>query len=101
MKSIIRTVLCHILNAAITAGVIILFIGLYYAVFKAGIPYQDPTPELQIRYEVNYRIGGLLTESGFAVTICGGVLRLLVGLLWKKSNINDILHDVNTTRPRF
>ena len=30
------------LNAILLAGIIILFIGVYYCVIKAGIPYQDP-----------------------------------------------------------
>ncbi len=42
------------LNAAILAGIIILFTGIYYCVIKAGIPYQDPPLELQHKNGTNY-----------------------------------------------
>lgn len=82
MKGKIRNILCQIINAVIIAGLIILFIGLYYCVIKAGIPYQDPPLELQIQYEVNTRIGDILMGKGFVIAICGGVIRLLFGLIW-------------------
>lgn len=82
MKGKIRNILCQIINAVIIAGLIILFIGLYYCVIKAGIPYQDPPLELQIQYEVNARIGDILMGNGFVIAICGGVIRLLFGLIW-------------------
>ena len=85
MKEKIRNILCQIINAVIIAGLIILFIGLYYCVIKAGIPYQDPPLELQIQYEVNARIGDILMGKGFVMAICGGVIRLLFGLIWKVS----------------
>lgn len=37
------------INAIFLAGIIILFIGVYYWIIKAGIPYQDPPLELQIQ----------------------------------------------------
>ncbi|MDE6015113.1 MAG: hypothetical protein K2H41_05405 [Acetatifactor sp.] len=83
MKEKIRNILCQIINAVIIAGLIVLFIGLYYCVIKAGIPYQDPPLELQIQYEVNMRIGDILTGNGFVIAICGGIIRLLFGLLSK------------------
>lgn len=89
MKEIIRNILCQIINAVIIAGLIILFIGLYYCVIKAGIPYQDPPLELQIQYEVNTRIGDILMGNGFMIAVCGGVIRLLVGLIWKKSSCKN------------
>lgn len=35
----------------IVIGFIILVIGIYYVVVKAGIPYQDPTEYLLLKYE--------------------------------------------------
>ena len=84
MKEKIRKALCLITNSAILAGGIVLLIGLYYAIIKAGIPYQDPPLELQIRYEVNARIGDILTESGFIIAVFGGVCRLALGVVWRK-----------------
>lgn len=83
MKEKTRSILCQLINSVIFAGVIILFIGLYYYMIKAGIPYQDPPLELQIQYAVNMRIGEILTGSGFVIAVCGGVSRLLLRLIMK------------------
>ncbi len=72
------------LNAILLAGIIILFIGVYYCVIKAGIPYQDPPLELQIQYAINTGIGEILVKDGFRVFICGGIARLLFKLVLKK-----------------
>ena len=72
------------LNAAILAGIIILFTGLYYCVIKAGIPYQDPPLELQIQYAINMGIGGILVKEGFLISICGGIARWLFKLVLRK-----------------
>lgn len=69
-----------IFNAITLAGVIVLFMGLFYVVVKAGIPYQDPPLELQIKYAVNMGIGEELTKVGFWITLLGGVARILMGL---------------------
>lgn len=72
-KKVINTILIFSI-ALIIVGIIILVIGFYYSVFKAGIPYQDPTPELQIQYEINYNIGNILTKIGTLTTVCSGGL---------------------------
>ena len=64
------------------AGVI--FIGLCYVVVKAGIPYQDPPLELQIKYAVNMGIGEELTRDGFWIVVFGGVVRVVIGLIFRK-----------------
>ena len=78
----------HYLNFAISsiilAGIILLVIGLYYSMIKAGITYQDPPLELQIQYAINMGIGEILSKNGFLIAICGGVIRLLLGLIWRK-----------------
>lgn len=76
--------LCQAINATVLAGVIILFIGIYYCAIKAGIPYQDPPLELQIQYAVNMGIGKILVKDGFLISICGGIARILFKLAWKK-----------------
>ncbi len=71
-------------NAILLAGIIILFIGVYYCVIKAGIPYQDPPLELQIQYAINMGIGEILVRDGFLISICGGITRLIFKLVVKK-----------------
>ena len=70
-----------LLNSLILAGVILLFIGSYYWMIKAGIPYQDPTLEMQIQYTIDLRIGEILMRNGFRIAICGGIIRLIFGLI--------------------
>ncbi len=84
MKGKSRYVLCTIINSVIIAGIIIFFIGVYYSMIKAGIPYQDPPLDLRIQYEINAGIGDVLTGSGFKVAVCGGIVQFVLNLLWKK-----------------
>ena len=79
-----ENILCQTLNSVIMAGIIVLFIGLYYSVIKAGIPYQDPPLEIQIKYAVNMGIGETLIERGFVIAVCGGIIRLILALILKK-----------------
>ena len=72
------------INAILLAGIIILLIGIYYCVIKAGIPYQDPPLELQIQYAINTEIGNTLIKEGFLISICGGIARWLLKLILKK-----------------
>ena len=84
MKEKIRHYLYLAINSVILAGIILLVIGLYYSMIKAGIPYQDPPIELQIQYAVYVEIGEILQKNGFLIAICGGIIRLLLALIWKK-----------------
>jgi type IV secretory pathway TrbD component len=84
MKEKVRYILFPIINAFIIAGIIIWFIGLYYFMIKAGIPYQDPPLELRIQYEVDARIGNILMGSGFSIAVFSGVIRFVLHLIWKK-----------------
>lgn len=84
VKEKMRNYLCQMLNAAIIAGIILLFIGLYYSIIKAGIPYQDPPLDLWIQYEVDARIGDILIGNGFKIAICGSIIRVVLNLIWKK-----------------
>jgi hypothetical protein len=79
-------VLKWILFSVILAEVIILEVGLYYAVIKAGIPYQDPTTELQFRYTVNMGIGETLIKIGAVMFSVGTLFRIVVGLISRKQD---------------
>ena len=65
------------------AGLIIFIIGLYYIVIKAGIPYQDPPLELQIKYAIHMEIGEILVRDGFLLLLSAGLLRLVLWLLYR------------------
>lgn len=89
MKEKVRNILCSIINAVIIAGMIILFIGVYYFMIKAGIPYQDPPLDLQIQYEVNARIGNVLMKAGFKITLFSSIIRFILNLIEKRESKNQ------------
>lgn len=74
----------QIVNAVLLAGVIIFFIGVYYCVIKAGIPYQDAPPELQMQYAVHMEIGETLVKNGFLIFAGAGIIRLSARLILKR-----------------
>lgn len=78
--------LCHAASAVALAGIIIFFIGLYYCMFKAGIPYQDPPLELQKQYAVYMGIEEILVHDGVLLFLGGGIFRLLLQLALKRRN---------------
>ena len=70
------------------AGLIMQLIGLYYLVIKAGIPYQDPPPELQLRYAIHMGIGELLFRDGLLLFAAGLSVWLLLGIKQAKAARN-------------
>ncbi len=79
-------VLKKIFSSLIISGAVILLIGLYYMMIKAGIPYQDPTTEMQIQYEINMGIGNILSLTGFCMTVIAVIIRVVLGVVSKKKN---------------
>lgn len=71
-------------SSLIISGAIILLIGLYYLIIKAGIPYQDPTTEMQIQYAVNMGIGNVLSLTGVCMTVLATVIRIILGVIGRK-----------------
>lgn len=85
MNTKINSGLYQVVNAVILSGIILMFLGTYYCVIKAGIPYQDPPLELQIQYIVNMKIGETLLKNGLLMILCSGSVRLV--LVWKTKNM--------------
>ena len=77
-------ILKRLFTSILVAGVLVLGAGLYYMVIKAGIPYQDPTPEIQLQYAINMGIGEVLTMMGLCTTVAGSICRIVVGILSRK-----------------
>ena len=70
-------------NGLIIAGIIILGVSLYYLIIKAGIPYQDPTEELRIKYAVNMGIGDELFKVGLITLVIGALSRISLAIVGK------------------
>ena len=54
-------------------GLLVVLIGFVYDVLFAGIPYPDPTPELQSKWEYHKVVAGNIYMSG-GVTFLLGIL---------------------------
>ena len=65
MKRFIKIAVVPVLGTAL-----VLF-GLLYDLILAGIPYQDPTPELQFRWEFHKFVAGLFLKTGGVAILLG------------------------------
>lgn len=74
------------------AGVIIFLIGCYYAILEAGLPYQDPTLEMQIEYAINMGIGKVLIRCGGLTFLVGLLFRIILSIINKSSSDKDNMH---------
>lgn len=63
----------YILLAIIAAGIVMLAVGIYYSVIVAGLPYQDPTPEMLEKWNMAHRTGTLWQCIGAATALIGAV----------------------------
>jgi len=69
MKRLIQSI------AAPVIGILILMSGFAYDVLFAGIPYQDPTPALQARYDFHSSVAGWFYKAG-GITFLAGLLAI-------------------------
>jgi hypothetical protein len=68
-------------------GLLIVLAGFAYDVLFAGIPYQDPSPELQARYDFHSSIAGLFYKTGGIVLLVGIVV---IPIIWKKTKRKSV-----------
>jgi hypothetical protein len=54
------------------AGLFLLVGGFVYETMFAGLPYQDPTPEMSASYARHVRTASVLCWTGMAVLLSGG-----------------------------
>jgi hypothetical protein len=66
-------------------GLLVVVVGFFYDVSFAGIPYQDPTPEMSARYAYHAHIaatirsiGGVVFLLGIAAVIVQTIVRFLL-----------------------
>lgn len=60
----------------ILLGVIVFAAGLAYGSIYAGIPYQDPTPEMQAEWNRSNDIANLIMSTGGLIVLVGVALAL-------------------------
>ena len=58
-------------------GILLILAGFLYDIFFAGIPYQDPTPEMSASYARHARIASTIRYAGLLAFLTGVVVRIL------------------------
>ena len=66
----------RIAKIALVGGLVTILIGFLYDTLFAGIPYQDPTPALQQRYDFHRSVAIALEGAGMLMVLWSGVLWL-------------------------
>ncbi len=61
----------------IGAGIVLIFVSFVYNLLFAGIPYQDPTPELVARYAFHAAVANTLFQAGGIVFLAGVIAGVL------------------------
>lgn len=85
--------------AAIVAGFVSIFAGLYYLLIRAGIPYQDPPVEAQIRYAIAYGTGVELLKTGAVVGMAGIVVSAISRIVERRRERDESEEETNESRP--
>ncbi len=62
--------------------------GFVYDVLFAGIPYQDPTPELQARYDFHSSVAGWFYKAGGILFLAGLLAIPIILKMTKQSGAN-------------
>lgn len=73
----------------LVVGFVICIVGFYYSVIKAGIPYQDPTPEMTKKYMLYMRIGDTLSITGSGILLIAITLLIVLKIVNSKRKSND------------
>jgi hypothetical protein len=65
----------------VISGFVLIIVGSVYNVVFAGIPYQDPPPELVARYNLHAAIAQTITTTGIITMLAGIVGGIVLRLL--------------------
>jgi hypothetical protein len=69
----------------IAVGVSMLISGFFYDVIFAGIPYQDPTPEMSARYAFHSRVASTIYTISSGTILFGAVIRVIRVIIRRSS----------------
>jgi hypothetical protein len=89
MKRFLSTV------AAPVIGILIVISGFVYDVLFAGIPYQDPTPELQAQYDFHSSVAGWFYKTGGILLLAGLLAIPIILKKTKQTGANKPLQDTS------
>jgi hypothetical protein len=72
----------------VALGAVLLAAGFVYDLLFAGIPYQDPTPEMAARYDRHGAIATVIYWCG-AVAFLGGIIAAIFRSLFRRHAVGD------------
>jgi len=81
--------------AAPVIGILIVISGFVYDVLFAGIPYQDPTPELQAQYNFHSSVAGWFYKTGGILFLVG---LIAIPIILKKTKQRGANNRLDGTR---
>jgi len=55
----------------VVGGLIVILFGFIYGLIFAGIPYQDPTPEMSANYDFHFSVSNIILVIGFGALLLG------------------------------
>ena len=64
-------------NYIIIIGIVLFVVGFYAMFIKAGLPYQDPTPEMTRRWMLYYNAGKATMPIGIGLVLTSLILKFL------------------------
>jgi cytochrome bd-type quinol oxidase subunit 2 len=67
----------------VVSSIIVILFGFVYASIFAGIPYQDPTPEMSANYKFHSSISNIILVIGLG-TLLLGMVGGIVKFIYKK-----------------
>ena len=67
-------------SVAVVLGLTVAVAGLAYDLAFAGLPYQDPTPEVQARWLYHSAVASVVERWGLGILLLGVVGLAMVGL---------------------
>lgn len=73
----------------IASGFVLILAWFVYATIFAGIPYQDPTPEMTANYAFHSRVSNIILAFGLGALLIGIVGGLSKLLLKKIGNMQE------------
>jgi threonine/homoserine/homoserine lactone efflux protein len=68
-------------------GLVVVVVGFFYDVSFAGIPYQDPTPEMSARYAHQSRIASRIYSVGGVALLFGAIAAIIQLILRRLSRL--------------
>jgi hypothetical protein len=81
MKDQSRRRLSGAVALVVISGTLIIAGGFAYDVIFAGIPYQDPTPAMQARYDFHANVASTLYRVGILAVSAGGMAAVILAIV--------------------